>query len=164
MNNGFGQWGQPQQPQQPLMDPNQGTVGPTNNAAAAGAPGPSPVQQFAAQLPPVMQQPVNNVPLWEWAGVALVGVLLGMTARTFGVQGVATGAALYVLGYWVRGRRPPMGWRYLPSPVFAALGPAMAGPQVLPQNAPNTGYGAPGVMQQPGAGPTQAPTVMVDHW
>jgi uncharacterized membrane protein len=84
---------------------------------------------FSQQL----QRPFDGVPLWEWAGVGLVGVALGVAARTFGVQGVMGGALLYVLGYFVRGRRPAEGWRYLPSPVFAVLPGMGPEPVVLQQ-------------------------------
>jgi hypothetical protein len=70
-------------------------------------------------FPQQLQRPFDGVPLWEWAGVAGVGFALGLAARTVGVQGILGGALLYVLGYFVRGRRPASGWRYLPSPIFA---------------------------------------------
>jgi len=125
VNNGNGA-GQPQYdqagnvvlPSDPNANPPPGptTTNPQATAAANGQPG---AAMVAPQPTAMAPQGMNGIPLWEWLMVGLVGIGLGMAARTFGTQGVATAAGIYLLGYWVRGRRPGAGWSYLPSPLFA---------------------------------------------
>jgi hypothetical protein len=66
--------------------------------------------------------PLPFIPWWEWAGVGVVGLLLGGTARMIGAKGAVGGALLYLAGYWVRNRRPAAGYSFpVPSPMQALL-------------------------------------------
>ena len=74
-----------------------------------------------AMTAPTVVGPV--IPWWEWAGVGFVGLLLGGTVAKMGVKGAVSGALLYLLGYWVRNRRPTGGYAIpFPGPAVALFG------------------------------------------
>lgn len=71
---------------------------------------------------------------FEWAGVTAVGLVLGTVAKAVGLRGALMGSALYVLGYYVRGRRPADGWLQA-APAPAPL-PTASQPDVIDAEPP----------------------------
>ena len=98
---------------------------PTTHIDVNGMPVPVTVKQTPVHVSPL-------IPWWEWAAVGVVGLMLGGTARVIGAKGALSGAALYLLGYWVRNRRPAAGYA-MPSPMMAAFRGERPAPAIASQ-------------------------------